>query len=387
MTTNIIPNDADEFEEKINFSKKNKLINIMCSFTYITPNYDIISSFVELLKFTKNKNTRIVVILWDMNALANPYFKRYCSDKVNNTGDFINQKIKEINGIIRAVGFNEKNIVLCRSSEVWKRLVTYQKENLFQRFFSLLARISVKKYSNLRKASHLFQIVLDIFISAYINKLQPEIISDSIDLLYSDYYKITLYKDVRNVLLSEGYITKKPLFLLMQKVPYMVYEERTPEWDMGLDEIFSIIKNCDCTDDEIKDLLNYFNCEIINFSNKNKVYLKLSQKIHSFLKNYKEKYEKLSDNKINFLYNIKSKHGAIELGQIIKSELSLNILLLSDGNNSIKDIAKKIKKSISTVSQYLKDLKNKGFVIINSEGKPVKCYTSFNIQLDLFDSF
>ena len=74
---NIYPMDKEDFNRRIEACiKDNNQPIILCSFTYITPNYSILFTLEELKRFTLNHPYKVIILLWDMNILANPYFSQ-----------------------------------------------------------------------------------------------------------------------------------------------------------------------------------------------------------------------------------------------------------------------------------------------------------------------
>jgi len=88
----IYPSDEKEFNSKIEPEiKEGNELTIFCSFTYITSNYSILFTLEGLKKFIGNRNYKVLLVMWDMNALSNVYFRKLQSlKKVSDADAFIN---------------------------------------------------------------------------------------------------------------------------------------------------------------------------------------------------------------------------------------------------------------------------------------------------------
>jgi len=383
-STKILNEDKEYFDQKINFLKKGKPLNVFFSFTYITPNYDVITSLKELKDFLKDFDFRLYLVLWDMNAIANPYFKKYLSHKIKDTDSFILEKIVELRGILKAVGFKDDDFEIIKSSEMWRKLILYKDENIFQNYYSILARLPVKEYANFHKSSHLFQITLDMFFVSNLSKLYPDTQNVDIDIVFADYYRSKLYQDTRRIMLEEGYMSRKPLFLLMKQVPYIAYEDMTPEWNMDIEEIRYVLMHAQNSLEDYFVLLKYFKPNYIKTKNINKeeVVDILSSEIYSFLNKYKNIYGQCAPSKNVSLLKIETKHQAIALGHILKSKIFLDILMLADGTNTVSQISHKLKKSLATISQYCTELKAQGYVFADDNGNIIRTVKSIKIDFE-----
>ena len=380
--TEVLPEDKEAFNETL-FVKKDSKVNVFCSFTYITPNYDVIATLSELHNFVKGMKVHVFFVMWDMNTLANPYFKKYCS-MIDNQEKFIEDKIKEVKGIARAVGFEEKNFSIYRSSDLWRRLVSYSEENLFQQFFSVLARLSVKEFSEFRKCSHIFQIAIDIFFANYFGKLYKEDGDEGMDIIFSDFYKKKLYIATRQIMINEGLIKNKPVFLIMENVPYLVSEERVPEWNMRLDEIKSILMHASNKNSELIQVLNYINEKIDTekLSSKEEIVEILSKELYRYLAEYKKIYREKMGYIEEPILKISKQSEAIKIGHVLMSKIFLDILLLSDGSRNTTEIAKELKKSVATISSYSSKLKEMGYLKTEDNGKLKRSLEGVKISFD-----
>ncbi|MEK6935122.1 MAG: ArsR family transcriptional regulator [Nanoarchaeota archaeon] len=394
MTDNFMihPIDRNTYGLQIKSKIKNQeRINIFTSFTYITPNYSILFTLNELKNLLNSINYRLTIVVWDMNIVANPYFKRLCSsNKVNNTEQFINQKIAELMGIVNSVGLKKDSVLVYKSSDLWKRLISYDEENLFQYFLSVLARLRIKDYVSNRKVSHLVQIPLDLFFCNYFHKLYPEDELHEIDLIFfgSDRNKLSL--STRELMFEEGLInTQKPIFILLKNFPYLIYNYNMPDWDMNKDEIKEILVNSKISKPEIFQTLRYIASSVKDkikikndnidievdydlfskrYCNKSRDYLLgfLVENLFLYLQRHKKRF---IENKYVYderVFNISSRKEAKDIGSVLRSSIALEILILANGSKTITQMAKELKKSIPTISMYANKLKKMGFLRILS---------------------
>ncbi|MCK5149798.1 ArsR family transcriptional regulator [Candidatus Pacearchaeota archaeon] len=383
IKTQIIRKDKKNFEDRCKYLKGDSVMNLFCSFTYITPNYDVIATLKELYNFAKDKNSKVFLIMWDMNTLANPYFKRYCLNNTKDWDSYINEKMLEVKNMTHAIGFNESNLIIYKSSELWKRLVSYEEENLFQQYFSILARLPVKDFIEFRKSSHIFQMALDLFFSNFFHKLYPEDVNREMDILFSDYYRKNLYLFTRKIMVEEGMIKNVPSILLMETVPYVVYQERVPEWEMNLEEIRDILINAPNKKEEYLKLLNYLEDGEITILGKDNLMETLAKSLFKYLQKHKKVY--LTKNKLfeDSIINISNKQEAIKFGHILKSKISLNLLILANGTKNTSQIARELKKSVATISTYSAKLKKMGLLRTNSEGKLQRNLKGIKLNFEL----
>ena len=222
----VYPTDIEDFERKIKPEiEENKRLNVFCSFTYITPNYAVLFTLEQLKKFADSGNYRVFLVLWDMNTLSNAYFRRLRSlRKVPDPEQFINTKVEELRTLAYSIGFTKEEFSIYKSSDLWKRLISFKEENLFQQFYSVLAQMQIKRYDIERdKISHLVQIPMDLFFCNSFHKLYPEDIDREMDVAFFGQNKEQLYVLTRDLMLENGLIeSKNPVFVLMKTFPYLL---------------------------------------------------------------------------------------------------------------------------------------------------------------------
>ena len=405
---NINPMDKEDFGRRIGFSNDGgKQHTILCSFTYITPNYSIILTLEALKIFALNHNYKVIILLWDMNALANPYFKKLATlGKIKDLNSFIDTKVVELRTLALSIGFIGDNLLIYKSSDLWKRLVAFKEENLFQSFYSVLSQMKIKDYGiPSDKMSHIIQIPLDIFFANYFHRLFPEDLDEEIDFVFSSQHKEKLYLLTRELMLKSGLIKiKNPLFVLMELFPYIIYNDFVPEWDMSKDQIETIVAKARLSKRDIFSLFKYLESKPENELNSKGNTLKLdynslfkryknekpnnlahilSERLFKYLQEHKERYIKESGKIQEIILNIPTKQEAKKIGSVLKSHIALEILLSADGVLNTSQIAKKLGKSVATISTYSSRLRKLGLIRILPNGKLKRNIKGVKINLEL----
>ncbi|MCK4997098.1 winged helix-turn-helix transcriptional regulator [Candidatus Pacearchaeota archaeon] len=373
--------DKDYFESNIcpKFFKKEGTA-IFCSFTHITSTYVLLFTLKELKRVAEKTNSKVIILMWDMNTLVNPFYKKLVeSRKVTNSKEFINDKYTELENIILSLGFKKDSTFLYKSSDLWKRLISYKEEDIFQNFYSIMARMKADDFLG-HKCSHIIQDTMDIFFCNYFHKLCPEDSTQPIDIIFFGDHKMDIYEKTRNVMLNEGIIsTQSPLFFILRKFPFLMDKNfNLPNWDHSRKQILEMIKNSKTNKKELLEIFNLFEGE--NVISENIKSDKLNLEINELSEFYKTKkindieivisnmlYLFLQDKKKSFLEQtnkIEEKITTISnfqelqnMGKVMKSKISIRILILANGESNLTKIAKTLGKSVATISMYVKDLK------------------------------
>jgi len=258
LQENVCPADKKDFKDSVYSKISNKEgMTIFCSFTHITPTYTLLFTLKELKKIAEETNSKVIILMWDMNTLVNPFYKKMLkSRKITNSKEFINEKYLELENLISSLGFEKDSIFLYKSSELWKRLVSYKEEDIFQNFYSVMAQMKADDFLG-HKCSHLIQDTIDIFFCNYFHKLCPEDLDQPIDMIFFGKHKEDIYDNTRKIMLSEGIITTKtPLFLFLRKFPFFMDKNfNLPNWDHSRKQILDMIKE---SENDKKELLKIF---------------------------------------------------------------------------------------------------------------------------------
>lgn len=401
--------DKDDFESKIKPEiEEGKQLNIFCSFTYITPNYSVLFTLEELKKFTQSGNYKVLLVLWDMNTLANAYFRRLRTlKKISDAETFIDQKVEELRTIAHSLGFTKENFLIYKSSDLWKRLISYKEEDLFQQFYSVLAQMKIQNYElPSDKISHLIQIPMDIFFCNYFHKLYPEDLDREIDLAYFGKNKESLYPLTRELMLKNGLIEKKnPLFIEMKGFPYMIHNDSVPEWNMSQRGINEIVMGSELSKKDFMAMFRHleenagkirvkvdkkieeFNYEV--FSKKfdgtslEELGRILAENLYDYLQARKDQYQKSNGEVEESILNLTKKADVRSMGSVLKSTIALEILIRADGTRNTTKIAKEISKSVPTISTYVHKLKEKGLIRVLSNGNLRRTVKGVKINFEL----
>jgi len=386
----IFEDDKRSYEQEIEQSKsKDYPVQILCSFAYLTPNYSVLFTLNELKRITDKGNFRVFIVFWDMNTLVHPYFKKSLSNgKISDPNKYIQDKMIELEKITESIGFDMKKVLVYKSSELWRRLITYKDENLFQDFYSVLSEIKVQEYMTEMKISNLLQIPMDIFFANNFDKLCPEDTERPIDIIFSSNNKRVIYDMTRKQMYENGLIkSKKPLIMLMDDFPYMMHKSYVPEWNMSKKEINNIISNFNLSKSEMWSILRNISLDdreikiSTDQSNENMKKL-ISEGLFEYLKRSKAKYNQVTDEINEQIISITKKDKLKEIGQVIKSDIALNILLLSDGTKTTTEISKILKKSVATISTYTARLKKLDLIRVLSNNKLKRNIKGVKFNLD-----
>jgi len=404
----IIENKEYEIAIKPDIENK-KQLNVFCSFTFITPNNSILFTLNELKRFVKQGNFKIFLMIWDMNTLSNPYFKRLCgSRKITDPDFFINKKVAELKDLAESMGFDKEKVSVYKSSDLWKRFIAYEEDNIFQEFYSVLAQMKIKDYVENHKVNHLFQLPMDIFFCNNFHKFFPEDTSKPMDIAFFGQDKEKLYRITRELMLKEGLIeNEKPAFALVKNFPYLIYNHNVPEWNMGLKDIKNILVNFPLKRKEIFVLFKYIASGseseeiVVKVDQKSEKYTYdefcnefektpdkellniLSENLFAYLKNHRKKYLETSGKLEETVLSITKRKDVKGMGQVLKSDIALEIILLSDGTMNTSQISRKLGKSVATISTYATRLKKMNLIRVLSNGNLKRNIKGIKVNFEL----
>ncbi len=373
--------DLKQFEHKTQ-SKKGKPQYVYCSFTYITPNYSILLFLQELQKFAAKHDLKVIMVLWDMNVLANEYYRRMkkeVSDK-----EFIDKKIDELYKITLSLGFQEGSVSIYRSSDLWKRFISYKDEDIYQGFYSTLAQLRVEDYALSYKVVYYIQMPINLFFCNNFHKLYPEDLDEKLELFFFEVQREELYTRARKVMHELGITAhESPTFVIMDKVPYFNYDEYEPEWNMSLSDIHEIIVQIKPPIQDITGVCNFLDIPKPSATlPKPQVYAYTSKAIYDFLQERRGAFESLGLPSEERILSVSDKRDLLKIGAVLRSKIALDLLLEADGQKSISKIAKSLKKSIPTISTYIKKLKELNLLEILPNGNPRRLFKGFKANLD-----
>jgi len=72
-------------------------------------------------------------------------------------------------------------------------------------------------------------------------------------------------------------------------------------------------------------------------------------------------------------------------GKVLKSKISLRIMILADGESNIIRMSKLLNKSVATISMYVKDLKGLGLIRTLDDGCLKRNIKGVKINFDCID--
>ncbi len=377
----IHPKDLKKLEQKLKTTSKSKKISyIYTSFTYITPNYSVILFLEELQKFAKKHDLKVILVIWDMNVLADTYYrkmKRDMSDKA-----FIDQKIDEIYTIAYSIGFDQGDISIHKSSDLWKRFIVYKESEIYQEFYSTLMQIKVEEYAYGYKAAYMIQLPMNLFFCKYFHKLFPEDVGQEINLIFLKEQREKIYTQSRKAMYDLN-ITKyeSPLFVIMNDIPYFNYRGYEPEWNMSYTEVLEIINGIKPNKIDTMKVLELLKSETEDIGT-DTMHEKLARSIFNYLQEKKKNYVKIKGVEESRMLSINDKDKLMQIGSVLRSKIALNIILKADGTRTISKIAKELDKSIPTISTYIKKLKSAELIAVYDSNKIKRTIKGFKANFE-----
>lgn len=360
-------------EEKI----KKRKINIVSTFTFITPNHITLPLLYNLAKFSNN-NCKIFCIFWDMNLIN---YKKL----LNNDYEIARkEKINELRNVLMELGANPDNFEILTASDAWTKLVNLKKPNIYLTFFKLISEINDINLKE-NKIKFYLQYPADILFSVFFHLLFPEE-EAKIDVLISGFNRQEIYDSTRKILLKEGILNSRfPIPIYIKNIPRISFKNIHPNWNMSEEEISSIVLEKNMSDSDIFDMIEIIFNIIENFKFNKKNYNKTEFK--NILKNLNNKQEILSKLLFYFFNKIKTKRtknkndlikkitdieSLKKISSILKDSYSLKIIKLSDGVLSLTEMAKKLKTNPSNLYKYIKKLQESN-IITYDKNKKICC--------------
>lgn len=169
---------------------------------------------------------------------------------------------------------------------------------------------------------------------------------------------------------------------------------------MSLKEISQIVQNCKFNYNEFASLMRNLSLSIkLMIDNEEFKYNELSdycknlkeeelKKILSknlfiYLKNNKERYLLISKEIQEEIKPLTNKIELKNMGNVLRSNIAMKILLLSDGTKNTTDIAKELQKSVPTISMYANKLKRLNLIRLTDNNKLKRNIKGIKINFDL----
>ena len=86
------------------------------------------------------------------------------------------------------------------------------------------------------------------------------------------------------------------------------------------------------------------------------------------MKDHRKKYHQTSGKVEESVLDIKNKKELKNIGQVLKSDIASEIILLSDGTRNTTEISKHLNKSVATISMYANRLKKMNLIRLLPNG-------------------
>ena len=162
-------------------------------------------------------------------------------------------------------------------------------------------------------------------------------------------------------MINDGLIeNKKPIFVIIKNFPYLIYNYNVPEWDMSLKDIKNILINFPLTKKDIfvlfRHLTNLIKIKIeekdknveIDYDDFYSEYKEVSEKelieilaenLFRYLKEHRKRFLETSGRVEEAVLNLSKKQDVKNIGQVLKSDIALNILLSADGSKKAASLS------------------------------------------------
>jgi predicted transcriptional regulator len=332
----------------------------------------------------------LIIILWDMNILSNPYFKKVEFEKYKQwTSDqYINKKKEEIIALASALGVS--NFKVYNSSDLWTRFLQQKEKALFTKYYSVLSTMDLDEYNLDEKLNYLIQLPADVFFANFFQELFSEDIKKPIEVMYSTPQRKMLYFATRKAMHNEGLTsTERPIIILSKEIPRIEIDSQIPHWDMTTSEINQLISRWQFEKEDIKNL--YQNVlgtilpevttvtktgakivnlekaiEILQNESRENIVASTSKNLFTYFQNAKEITKSLEEPRPDF-HTVKTKKELKQLSALLKSENIMKIIVLANGTRTISEIAKDMNMQLSNTSQYITKLKKAGLITIKNK--------------------
>ena len=97
----------------------------------------------------------------------------------------------------------------------------------------------------------------------------------------------------------------------------------------------------------------------------------------------KKKYLETSGKLEETVLNITKRKDVKGMGQVLKSDIALEIILLSDGTMNTSQISRKLGKSVATISTYATKLKKMNLIRVLSSGNLKRNIKGIKVNFEL----
>jgi len=405
-----------EFDEAaLKFGSLGKF-NVFFTTGYSNATYYYLSQLAYLSKLNA-EHTKFFIALADMDVLP----KTKNTDAREDFSKLINFNLRELKAILMTFGIAEENIFIFKLSDAWLKLIEQDNKKLTD-FYNLLAKASLEilkmppDYCDLHYRplgykftfSLLLRKAIELFIANYLHKIYPEEINGKINLLLSGHGSSPVIFKLRDLAITNTIIPSALPVASLPGIPCFGRGEfksggfLMPNWDMDSQTSYSIIEKYKVPAKHIRLLfdliLNPFLDKFIIFDKNNKpivssaitkkqlTHLSLTQQrrvlahnLHNFMQQIKGK----AFVKENKDYLVISDENELEkLGKVLNSGLARKVLLNCNGTLTVSEIAKKLNKHVSNISNIVSNLKQNGFVKTTPEKKVMRTIRTVKIDLD-----
>jgi len=395
--------------------EKGERVNVFFSTNFFNFNYYYLTQFVFLSSLAKSDNVYFYVALADTVLFAKKHV-HFSSPMADREVGVIQTNLETIKDILVSLGVNEKNIFVFKSSEAWLKFVKLDDKNIMEFYKSLslfpnsgfnipawwIERYYVPKNTKFSLA-YAVQKYIDLFSCKYFSQMYSEEIIGKIDIFVTGNAGSRLLLVAKNTLVQDGALSKELPILVMKGIPCFGHTQSVnksfcmPSIDMSVQEIYSVIAQYNVSRKHINEIfenllekvldeflifedktiaLNKKIPNLAKYSIRNQRLL-LAYNLELYLKKLKQS---LRAKQFSKYYSASKPENILKISRLLGSKFALDVLFLSNGNNTITEIAKKLNKHTSNVSATISKLKEEGLVYLNKEGKPVMTISTVKIN-------
>ncbi|MBN1941475.1 MAG: helix-turn-helix transcriptional regulator [Candidatus Diapherotrites archaeon] len=411
---------APEYEHVFREAIKQKLekgerVNVFFSTNFFNFNYYYLTQFVFLSTLAKSPNVYFYIALADTVLFAKKHV-HFSSPMASRETGVIQTNLEVIRDILASLGVREQNVFVFKSSEAWIKFIKLDDQNIVEFYKALslfpnsafnipkwwVERYYVPKNTKFSLA-YAVQKYLDLFACKFFPQIYPEEIEGKIDVFVSGNAGSRLLLVAKDTLIQEGTLSKDLPILVMKGVPCFGHTQLVnkkfcmPSIDMSVQEIYSVIRQYNVSSKHIKELFDNLLSKVLSefivfeygkvlpskkqpnlekHSIKDQRFL-LAYNLEAYLKKLKSQ---LQDKQSAKYYSANKPENILRISKLLGSKFVLDVLNLSNGNNSITEISRKLGKHTSNVSAIISKLREEGLVQINKEGRPVRTLNTVKIN-------
>jgi hypothetical protein len=390
-------------------------VNVLFTIGYYNANYYYLSQLLSLAKlFEFNKNTFLYIIFSDTDII---YKKR--KGPISEDELFLIEKnIAEMKTILVSFGAVEDNIFVYRLSEAFLRLLERAKKQTINLFTGLIrfpnselkmspemAKSQYRPNNYAYTIAYTIRAFLDLILASSFPIIYPEDIEGKINIHVTGYGGSEITLKIKERLMKDDLVSNMPPTLLTLPLPCFGRGDKSegkfciPDWDMGAEEIYSVINQYHVPSNHINVLFSEFltknmkefvtlkgttakttsgppNLSLYPIASQR---LTLAHNLHVFMQEAKKKAHQIKT--ASGFLAVSNENEMKNLLRILKSKAALEILRLANGEYTLSEMSKKLDKHVSNVSRTVNELRALGLIKIDEKRKITKGVRTVKLTL------